>query len=81
MKLGEGKKKKMIQKPVLKIQGKAEKDATEDGNQLMLNIAKLWNEHKCIIAYRSVCTCMNNLKRVLKIKKLFLIEIIIILIF
>lgn len=49
MKLGEGKKKKRIQKPVLKIQGKAEKDATEDGNQLMLNIAKLWNEHKCIV--------------------------------
>ena len=45
MKLGEGKKKKRRggrrgQKPLLKIQGKAEEDATEDGNQLMLNIAK-----------------------------------------
>ena len=44
MKLGEGKKKRVggrrVQKPLLKIQGKAEKDATEDGNQLMLNIAK-----------------------------------------
>ena len=40
MMLGEGQKKQSVQKPVVKIQVKTEKDAAEDGNQLMLNIAK-----------------------------------------